>query len=629
MLLDMLASYELAASLAILLGLAPIVYLLGKKWGRAAAWLSLLGASTSALLIIHVSYIVLTSYNTLLATISFDVTSKTYGLLIYFPFYSTALRVDLSTWTASLVTSAMPYYPNPFDRAVTYPLFHIFQYRLIARPYYNIIPQPAFRIELPIAVSMNPLLLLPIDAGLLADGLSCPVAILISGLGALVLLYCTKYMGDVKQPGTFYASMLLFIGGMLGVLFSTSVIEFFVFWELMLIPTYVLVAYYGLTEKRGVTALKYFLWTTFGSSFMLVGMLMTGFNLGTFNIQEMRVVLDAYQNLLYSTVIPNVLPWITGTLLGQQVQLWLSLAIIGALMVIPVALIMVGFAVKMAIFPLHTWLPDTYMEAPMPVTLLLSAAMTKTAAYGIARIISLYFAPSVAAMTVGLSILAIITAFYGGIMALTQKNLKSMLAYSSMSQMGYILFGYSMATFYGVTGSFFHIINHGICIATWFMIAGMLLKQFGTLDFEKLGGLAAKMPVTATLAVIAGLSLSGIPPLSGFASEWMIFVGGAVANQYLLLGFMVLATAVTLAYYLWAVRRIFFGPLKPGLEQAKEPPLRYLVPAVLLVVATVILGIAPNIATQFFAPLFGATPILPTIYGWEQLAYVLTALMMV
>ncbi|MBS7287807.1 MAG: NADH dehydrogenase [Candidatus Freyarchaeota archaeon] len=627
MILDVSAGYELVTSVAVLIALSPIVYLIGKKWGKAAAWLSVAAAAVSAILVIHVSYTLLTSYN-LLASISFDVASKNYQLVIYVPFQELALRINLfPPWEASLDTS-MVYFPNPFDRSVVYPAFHLFQYRLVLRPYYNVIPQPAFRIEAPMAVSMNPLLLLPLDAGLVADGLSASVAMLISGLGALVVFYCTTHMDDLKQPGTFYASLLLFIGGMLGVVFSTNIIEFFLFWELMLIPTYILVAYYGLTEKRGATALKYFLWTTFGSAFMLVGMLMTGINLGTFNMQEMGVILNAYQNFIYSSVLGNFAPWLASTVLGQQVQLWLTLAIIGVVMALPVALILVGFAVKMAIFPLHTWLPDTYMEAPMPVTLLLSAAMTKTAAYGIARIVSLYLAPSVSTMTIGLGILAIVTAFYGGIMALTQKNLKAMLAYSSMSQMGYILFGYAMTTFFSVTGSFFHIINHGICIATWFMIAGLLLKQFGTLDFEKLGGLAGKMPLTATLAVISGLSLAGIPPLSGFASEWMIFVGGAVANQYLFLGLMVLATAVTLAYYLWAIRRIFFGPLKPGLENAREFPLRYTVPAIILVVFTVILGIAPNMATQFFAPLFGATPFLPTIYGWEQITYLLAALMM-
>ncbi|MEM1658532.1 MAG: NADH-quinone oxidoreductase subunit M [Candidatus Jordarchaeales archaeon] len=628
MILDVLSGYELAASVAVLILLSPIVYLLGKKWGRAAKWLSVAAAVASAILIMHVSYILLTSYN-ILASISFNVATKTYQLLVYVPFQQAALSVDLSTWQVSLLKSPVPYYPNPFDRAVVYPAFHLFQYRLVLRPFYNVIPQPAPRIDVPIVVSMNPLLLLPIDAGFVADGLSAPVAMLISGLGALVVFHCATHMENLENPGTFYACLLLFIGGMLGVVFSTNIIEFFVFWELMLIPTYVLVARYGLTERRGATALKYFLWTTFGSAFMLVGMLMTGVNLGTFNIQEMGVIVSAYKDLVYSNVVGSLIPWLASTVIGQQVQQWLSLALIGAVMVLPVSLVLVGFAVKMAIFPLHTWLPDTYMEAPMPVTLLLSAAMTKTAAYGIARLVSLYLAPSVSMMTVGLGILAIATAFYGGIMALTQKNLKAMLAYSSMSQMGYIFFGYAMNTFFSVTGSFFHIINHGICIATWFMIAGLLLKQFNTIDFDKLGGLAGRMPVTATLAVISGLSLAGIPPLSGFASEWLIFVGGAVANQYLLLGLMVLATAVTLAYYLWAIRRIFFGPLKPGLENAKELPLKYTVPAMILVVFTVILGIAPNMATQFFAPLFGATQYLPTIYGWEQIVYLLTVLMLV
>jgi NADH-quinone oxidoreductase subunit M len=265
-------------------------------------------------------------------------------------------------------------------------------------------------------------------------------------------------------------------------------------------------------------------------------------------------------------------------------------------------LILIAFVVKMAIFPLHTWLPSAYYDAPIPVTLLLSSAMTKTAAYGIARILILFFAPELIDLRLGLMIFAVITMYYGGILALAQDNFKSMLAYSSMSQMGYILFGLSAVTLYGALGGVFHIINHGIAMAIMWISCGVILKQAGTFEFSKLGGLGAKMPVTTMCAVIAGLGLAGTPPLSGFWSEVLIFYGG-VGYSPILVFFAVLATVLTAGYYLWAVRRIFFGPIKSSLKNVKDAPLKTRSLLLLLSLFVVIFGIVPSIVLNVINPI--------------------------
>jgi NADH-quinone oxidoreductase subunit M len=356
-------------------------------------------------------------------------------------------------------------------------------------------------------------------------------------------------------------------------------IEFIIFWEVMLLPSFILISMFGVTDQRRISALKYFLYTHFGSAFLFAGVFIIGALTGTF---------DLYNGLSASPLKP---------LIPTMVQTAFVAAAI---------LILVAFVVKMAIFPLHTWLPSAYYDAPIPVTLLLSSAMTKTAAYGIARILLIFFLPQVGGLSVGLLIVAVITMYYGSILALAQDNLKSMLAYSSMSQMGYILFGLAALNLSGSEGGVFQIINHGIAMAVMWITCGVLLKQAGTFEFSKLRGLGAKMPVTAACAVIAGLGLAGTPPLAGFQSEWLIFLGGlgvgGIGHAILVL-LAIIATALTAGYYLWAVRRIFFGPIKTNLKNVEEAPKKIQVLMLVLVFFIILFGIFPNIVLGVIRPI--------------------------
>jgi NADH-quinone oxidoreductase subunit M len=418
-----------------------------------------------------------------------------------------------------------------------------------------------------------------LNVGLYADGLSYPIVLMISALGTITLFYSAIDMKESESPRAYYGNMLLFIGGMIGVVLSTNLIEFILFWEVMLLPSFIIISMFGVTEERKISALKYFLYTHFGSAFLFAGVFIIGFLASPYTSQPFDL----------STIVanmPTMLSVARGALLGAALM------------------ILVAFAVKMAIFPLHTWLPSAYYDAPIPATLLLSSAMTKTAAYGIVRILILLLAPQLIDWRLGLMIVALITMYYGGILALAQDNLKSMLAYSSMSQMGYILFGLATLTLYGGLGGVFHIINHGIAIAVMWLTCGILLKQAGSFEFNKLRGLGAKMPLTAMCAVIAGLGLAGTPPLAGFQSELLIFLGGTIYPALVLLA--IIATALTAGYYLWAIRRIFFGPLRSGLRGVEDAPKKVQILLLFLTVFIVVFGIIPNLILGVINPILAA-----------------------
>ncbi len=235
----------------------------------------------------------------------------------------------------------------------------------------------------------------------------------------------------------------------------------------------------------------------------------------------------------------------------------------------------IGFFVKMAIFPLHSWLPDFHGEAPVPIHALLSAVMIKTGAYGFIRIVFFFFPLVIVQSALLLALLAIITMIWGAGMALVQTDYKRVLAYSSVNQIGYILLGFSTMNVIGLTGGLLHMLTHGLAKGVLLYTAGSLVHSAGSKFINKMGGLAAKMPLTATLSTIGALAIAGTPPLATFISEALIFIGVwtlAIMNPI----FMVIvilgisSTALTAAYYLWTIRRIFFGPPSKELDKIYE-----------------------------------------------------------
>lgn len=245
----------------------------------------------------------------------------------------------------------------------------------------------------------------------------------------------------------------------------------------------------------------------------------------------------------------------------------------------------------------------------MPVLVLLSGAMTKTAAYGVIRIVIPLFGTALSSYATGLLIISIITIFYGAMLAIAQKDLKMMLAYSSISQLGYLMLGYSSMTVLGVNGAAFQLINHGVLASLMFFCAGAIKLRTGTMEFDKLGGLAPKMPYLATITIIGALALAGTPPLSAFAGEWMIF--GGVAEFAITQGTLALvaltvvavtATGLTAAYYLWAVRRVFYGQVPEGLENVHDPSRTILFIGIVLTVFVVVVGVYPWLLWRWVRP---------------------------
>ncbi|MFB0504031.1 MAG: NuoM family protein [Candidatus Bathyarchaeia archaeon] len=406
-----------------------------------------------------------------------------------------------------------------------------------------------------------------ISFGLLIDTVSFPIGLIIALVSTLSCLYSVRYMDREANQAGYYANLLIFMTGMIGVVFSSNLIQFYLFWELMLIPSCILIARWGKSRRRLRIAFKYFIFTHIGALLVLLGILSIFSYTMTFDLVELPSKL--------ATIPPNMTMMIF-------------------------ILLLLGFFVKMAAFPLHTWLPDTYSAAPIPVTAMLSGAMAKCGAYGIARILLPMFTQRMMQFSDWILIFGIITMLYGGLITFAQTDLNRMLAYSSMSQMGYIIFGFGTATTLGIMGSLLHIANHAVSKSLLFLCAGTITQQTGTRDIRRLSGLMSKMPATGFALLIGALSLAGIPPLNGFWSEWMIF-GGGLSSGKIILTFLGVATAmITPSYFIWFSRKILLGTSSRA--DITEAPRPLLLPILTLTSISIVLGIWPTLLLEFIAP---------------------------
>ncbi|MGE5821308.1 MAG: complex I subunit 4 family protein [Nitrososphaerota archaeon] len=448
--------------------------------------------------------------------------------------------------------------------------------------------------------------------GLRIDGLSLPFAIIINILCTVLTLYSKPYMlHKIKESfkeninkiesnsgsnvhissaggneiesltisgsneeryvnhhmGLYFALYLTFSMGMLGTVLATNLIEFYVFFELMLVPSFFLVAFYGYGERKRI-ALMFFFWTHVGAVVLLLGLLAMGFFAGGFD---------------YDTVMENV---------AKIPDQWLVLIIFS---------LVIGLGVKLAAFVLHIWLPYAHSEAPTPISALLSPAMIGIGAYGLLRLWLELLVGDYSQYSIYINLWGLATMIYGGAMAMMQDDIKRLLAYSSISQMGYILFGIGSESILGITGAALMYVSHGLGKAILFMMAGSIILQTGTRSMSKLGGLAGRMPYTAVIAMIGALTIMGIPPTSGFMAEWILFTGvlqSGIANSDTLrivaFGLGILATVLTAAYILWMYKRIFFGKIPEQYSKIKDSNRYITVTMAALAAITLFLGVYPN-----------------------------------
>jgi NADH-quinone oxidoreductase subunit M len=428
------------------------------------------------------------------------------------------------------------------------------------------------------------------DFGLRMDGLSAQFALVIDLVSALIAIYSMPYMRHRieenakanRQQAAYFALFLLYAAGMQGTVLATNLIEFYVFFELMLVPSYFIIAQWGYGDREKVSMI-YFMWTHVGALILLAGLLATGFLAGGFNIAS-----------IHESVVPE------------------------AFRVGIVVAISFGFLVKMAVFGVHVWLPHAHAEAPTPISAMLSPLMIGIGGYGLTRLVVLLFPLTFQALASYYFVWALVTMLYGGVMAIAQTDIKRLLAYSSVSQMGYILFGLGSFQLLGAVGAVFHYISHATCKAILFLTAGaIILHAHGIRDINRMGGLAVRMPITATAAIIGFLGILGFPSLNGFQSEWMIFAGAfgtaLVSGSPLLLlvaATGVMSTTFTAGYALWTIRRIFFGPLPAELADVTEPSKKITVPLGILAFLTVLLGIYPELVVAPARAILASVPSL-------------------
>ncbi len=410
--------------------------------------------------------------------------------------------------------------------------------------------------------------------GLRADGLSIPVVFTIAILCSVISVYSMPYMShrmgsDSGDHGVYFGLFLLYSTGMIGAVLATNLIQFYLFFELMLIPSYFLIARWGYGDRDRISFM-YFMWTHVGALLVLAGILALWSVTGTFDLSA-----------LSTAVIP------------KPYGFWITITIL------------VGLLVKMAAFGVHIWLPHAHAEAPTPISALLSPAMIGIGGYAIVRILMTISPELVAAVSLQLSIWALITMVYGSLMALVQDDIKRLMAYSSISQMGYILLGIASVQILGVSGSMFHYLSHGMGKGILFMVAGIIIMQaHGIRSISRFGGLAKRMPITATAALIGFLTILGVPPTSGFISEFLIFFGSVksateplVLQRLVISVGAVISTAITAGYALWTMKRVFFGRLPQDMTSVREAPATMAVPLIVLAITSILLGIFPELVT--------------------------------
>jgi NADH-quinone oxidoreductase subunit M len=393
---------------------------------------------------------------------------------------------------------------------------------------------------------------------MLLDGLSGPIAFSITLVTMLVAAFAFPYMthrfeemekeGASKPSwGSFYMLYILFATAMLGTALSTNLIEFYIFLELTLVPSFLLIAFYGYGARERI-ALMYLIWTHVGALLFLIGAIAIGFSAGSFDILNM-----------------------------QNLQFWFGRGenVLGNAAIYVAIVILIGLFIKMAVFGVHIWLPYAHAEAPTPVSALLSPNLIGIGGYAIVRVVYIMFPTILGDLSIYLIVLALVTMIYGGLMSLAQDDFKRMLAYSSISQMGYLLLGIASLNSLGVSGAMLHYATHAIGKAILFSVAGVIIVQLhGLRSISKMGGLASKMPITAALALLGFMQITGIPPSLGLWSEVLIVFGavskayafGAVAFALLVVGLLV-AIGLSTAYSFITIKRIFFGHLSPEVHQ--------------------------------------------------------------
>ena len=396
------------------------------------------------------------------------------------------------------------------------------------------------------------------------DGLSLPLVIL-NALLTTIAIYATDK--SIKRPRLYYSLVLLLAVSVFGAFIAQDLLLFFLFYELEIIPLYLLIAIWG-GARRGYASTKFLIYTAVSGILVLAGFLGV-------------VWLSGSSNFAYDQAVAHSLP------LGTQ------LLILGA--------IVIGFGIKIPLVPFHTWLPDAHVEASTPISVLLAGVLLKLGTYGLLRFGLNMFPEAWVYISYWLAIWAVVSVLYGSFNAIAQKDMKKMVAYSSVGHMGYILLGSAAATSLSILGTVFQMISHGLISALLFLLVGVVYKKAGTRDIDILCGLLNPqqgLPMIGSLMILGVMASAGIPGMVGFIAEFLVFRGSfdvfTVPTLLCMIG-----TGLTSAYFLLLANRVFFGRLSETVVNL--PPLEWSdrIPAIILAVLIVILGIQPNLMVRW------------------------------
>lgn len=416
------------------------------------------------------------------------------------------------------------------------------------------------------------------------DGLSFPLL----ALSSLLIWIAILAGNNIQRPRLYYSLILLVYAGVAGGFAAQNLLLFVLFYEIELIPFYLLIAIWG-GEKRGYAAMKFLIYTA------LSGILILAAFLGL-------TWLSGSTSFDYNSLLTQALPLTTQLIL--------------------LTMLLVGFGIKIPLVPLHTWLPDAYTEASPPVAIMLGGILAKLGTYGLVRFGLGLFPETWALVAPGLSIIGVVSVLYGALTAIAQKDIKRMVAYSSIGHMGYILVAAAAGTPLSVLGAVAQMVSHGLILAILFYLVGIVETKVGTRDLDVLNGLMNPirgLPLTSALLVAGGMASAGIPGLVGFAAEFLVFQGTfAVFPVQTLI--CVISSGLTAVYFVILLNRTCFGKLDNNLAYYPKVLLMEKIPALILTAIILFLGIQPTWLVRWTEPTTTAIVALMPPVSAQQVA---------